>query len=124
MYGMRWRGTLGRNRTQEADGSIPFSSTELLSFWFRKLRLKRFVVQSFQTSERSGGESPSIEIARHAGDDLIRRIPITRASNAATAVAGMCTVSAMTAPAYTGACAARAGSSSCLSAMPTLSTSG
>jgi hypothetical protein len=23
-----------RNRTQEADGSIPFSSTELLGFWF------------------------------------------------------------------------------------------
>jgi len=38
-----------RNRTQEADGSIPFSSTELLSFFFVKVSLKRFAVQSFKT---------------------------------------------------------------------------
>ena len=51
------------NRTQEADGSIPFISTKLLTFFFWKVDLKRFAVQSFQTHEHSGGESPSIQNA-------------------------------------------------------------
>jgi hypothetical protein len=41
------------NRTQEADGSIPFSSTTSLTFFLLNLGLKRFAVQSFQTQEAS-----------------------------------------------------------------------
>jgi hypothetical protein len=41
--------TSPRNRTQEADGSIPFSSTRPLRFFFWKVGLKRFGVQTFQT---------------------------------------------------------------------------
>ena len=49
-----------RNRTQEADGSIPFSSTELLDFFFWKVGLKRFAVQSFQTQEASRPPSSTV----------------------------------------------------------------
>ena len=44
----------GQNRTQEADGSIPFISTILLGFIFLKGRLKRFAGESFQIRRRVG----------------------------------------------------------------------
>ena len=39
-----------RNGIEEADGSIPFSSTESLSIFFQKPRLKRYSIQSFQAA--------------------------------------------------------------------------
>jgi hypothetical protein len=48
------------NRTQEADGSIPFSSTKSLTFFFLKGRLKRFAVESFQTQEASRPPSSTV----------------------------------------------------------------
>ena len=54
------------NRTQEADGSIPFISTEVLGFIFSEAGLKRFAVQSFQASERSGGQPVTFQGGEHA----------------------------------------------------------
>jgi hypothetical protein len=57
----RQRETHFPNRTQEADGSIPFISTILFDFLFWKVSLKRFAAQSFQTQEasRSPSKTPS-----------------------------------------------------------------
>src|SRR4051812_30447172 len=63
-----------RNRIQEGDGSIPFISTKVLSFFFWKVGSKRFAVQSFQTSDRSGGESATLP-ARSSRDAAARLRP-------------------------------------------------
>jgi hypothetical protein len=55
-----------RSRRQRlpADGSIPFSSTKLLDFFFWKVRLKRFAVQSFQTQEAIRPPSSTVNTRR------------------------------------------------------------
>ena len=56
--------TSPRNRTQEADGSIPFISTTSLDFFFWKVGLKRFAVRSFQTQEASRPPSSTFKTRR------------------------------------------------------------
>ena len=53
-----------RNGIEEADGSIPFSSTNFLGFIFLKGGLKRFGLESFQGEEANLPPSSTVSTRR------------------------------------------------------------